>query len=294
MGHKPVMAAAVTDHLVWDRDGLYVDGTIGCANHARLILKELSEKGSLWGFDWDEEMLEKARVELAGEAERVRLFSEPFSCIGSRLQEAGKQAHGIFLDLGLNSAVLDSKERGFLYREADAPLDMRMDKRRTETAEQLLNETSERDLVQIFRELGEVRSARSAARAIVEARQKSRLTTAGDLVAALRKGGALRGGVSELSRLYQAVRLKINSELEDLDAFLESVADWLLPKGRLVVLTYESLSDRRVKSLQRSKREDGSNLFRSLVRRVLRPDRDEVRTNTRARSAKLRAMERMT
>jgi 16S rRNA (cytosine1402-N4)-methyltransferase len=293
MGHQPVLAAAVSEHLVWDRDGLYVDGTIGCAMHARGILDRLTSKGRLWGFDWDEQMLDVARRQLASEQARVRLFDEPFSQIGLRLQQAGERAHGIFLDLGLNSAVLDDSSRGFTYRDASAALDMRMDRRRQRTAARLINEGSEHELMMLFKNLGEARSPRAAARAIVQGRKQRPLQTAGDLVTALRRGGALRGGASELSRLWQAIRYWVTEELDDLDHFLAGVADWLLPQGRLVVLSYESLCDRRVKALHSASGSSRTNRFRLLTRRALRPDREEIRTNPRARSAKLRAMERI-
>jgi 16S rRNA (cytosine1402-N4)-methyltransferase len=292
MGHQPVLAVAVAEYLVWDQDGLYVDGTVGCAMHARGILDRLTSKGRLWGFDWDEQMLELARRQLAAERTRVRLFDEAFSRIGARLQEAGERAHGIFLDLGLNSVALDDSERGFRYRDAGAPLDMRMDRRRKQTAATLLNEATEEELLALARSLGEVRSARAAVRAIVRAREQAPLRCAGDLVVALRRGGALRGGAAELSRLWQALRFRVNEELEDLDAFLAEVAEWLVPQGRLVVISYESLSDRRVKALHRAG-PGGARSFRLLTRRVVRPDREEIRKNPRARSAKLRAMERI-
>jgi 16S rRNA (cytosine1402-N4)-methyltransferase len=294
MGHKPVLAAAAIDHLVWDRDGLYIDGTIGCGGHAGLILERLSPSGLLWGFDWDRAMLERVSAVLRDASSRLRLFHAPFSRIGEHLASEGIRAHGILLDLGLNSAALDEPDRGFRYSAPDAPLDMRMDRDRLETAGDLLKGCSEDELARIFAELGEARRPRAAARAIVDARVATPLRTSGDLVRVLQRARAVPGGPAELSRIFQALRLRVNRELEDLDLFLEGVSEWLVPRGRLVVISYESLSDRRVKSLQRPTGEAGGHArFRKLTPHVLRPDRDETLDNPRARSAKLRALERM-
>ncbi len=294
MGHLPVLAAAACDLLVWDPDGLYVDGTIGCAGHALAILSRLSPKGRLWGFDWDQAMLAQARAALAHEDVRVRLFHEPFSLIGGQLAAASTTAHGILIDLGLNSAVLNDRDRGFSYKDPDAPLDMRMDRTRPQTAAELLGQSDEEDLARIFRDLGEARRPRAAARAVVHARERAPLRTAGDLVRALRLARAIPGGPSELSRIFQAIRFAVNGELEDLDRFLEGAPDWILPGGRLVVISYESQSDRRVKMLSRQVAGGPrAPAFRAIHRRVVRPDRDEIRNNPRARSAKLRALERM-
>jgi 16S rRNA (cytosine1402-N4)-methyltransferase len=293
MGHKPVLAAAAVEYLVWDPDGLYVDGTIGCGGHARPILDRLSPEGFLWGFDWDASMLDAAALALRDSVSRIRLFRESFARIGDRLASEGRRAHGILLDLGLNSAALDEKERGFRYSDPEAPLDMRMDRSRPGTARDLLEGASEDELARIFAELGEARRPRAAARAITHARADRPLRNSGDLVHALERARAIPGGPAELSRIFQALRLEVNHELEELDHFLANVAEWIVPGGRLVVIAYESLSDRRVKSLGRpTGGAGGESRFRKLTPHVLRPDRDEILDNPRARSAKLRALER--
>jgi 16S rRNA (cytosine1402-N4)-methyltransferase len=293
MGHKPVLAVETIDQLLWDPDGLYVDGTVGCGGHARLILERLSPRGTLWGFDWDGAMLETAGEALREFSGRVRLFRESFARIGDRLAAESRRAHGILLDLGLNSAVLDERDRGFRHSDAEAPLDMRMDRSRPGTARDLLEGASEDELARIFKDLGEARRPRAAARAIVQARTSRPMRTSGDLVHVLERARAVPGGPAELSRIFQALRLEVNHELDELDYVVANAADWLLPGGRLVVISYESLSDRRVKSLQRpSSGAEGGPRFRKLTPHVLRPDRDEIRDNPRARSAKLRALER--
>ncbi|MDM7913735.1 MAG: 16S rRNA (cytosine(1402)-N(4))-methyltransferase RsmH [Candidatus Eisenbacteria bacterium] len=249
--HEPVLVDVVAEMLVTDPSGLYVDGTVGGAAHARKILERLSPEGCLWGFDWDEGMLEIARRRLSSDSERVTLFHDPFSQIGARLAGAGRRAHGVLLDLGLNTEVLDDPARGFQYRDPSSPLDMRMDRRRERTAASILNGSSEEDLLRLFRERGELRRPRAAARAIVRERERAPLATSGDLIRGLRRGGALSGGPAELSRLYQALRFEVNGELEELDAALRQAPEWLVVSGRLAVLSYESLSDRRVKQVDR-------------------------------------------
>jgi 16S rRNA (cytosine1402-N4)-methyltransferase len=294
--HTPVLAESVADLLVTDPDALYVDGTIGSAGHALTILTRLSPRGRLWGFDWDPEMIDIARERIGLGEPRVELACAPLSEIPGRLSSRGEQAQGILADLGLNSVVLDRTERGFRYRDPAAPLDMRMDRRRSLTAATVLNEAGEAELEQLFREAGEVRRSRAVARAVVTARGRAPLRTAGDLLHALRRA-RVPAPPAELSRIYQALRYRVNAELEDLDLFLAAAASALAPGGRLVVLSYESITDRRVKTLARAAEaadagaRSGPHL-RALQRRVVKPAREEVVQNPRARSARLRALER--
>lgn len=291
--HNPVLAESVADLLVTDPDDLYVDGTIGSAGHALAILARLSPRGRLWGFDWDPEMIPIARERIGPDEPRVRLACAPLSQVAARLAGEGERARGILADLGLNSLVLDSTERGFRYRNPQAPLDMRMDRRGGRTAADVLNGTSEVELRRILREAGEVRRAPAVARAIVAARGRAPLRTAGDLLHALRRA-RVPAPPAELSRIYQALRYQVNEELEDLDRFLAEVASALAPRGRLVVLSYESITDRRVKALGKAPviPMPGPRLH-ALQRRVMKPDREEIAKNPRARSARLRALERM-
>ncbi|MBD3163056.1 MAG: 16S rRNA (cytosine(1402)-N(4))-methyltransferase RsmH, partial [Candidatus Eisenbacteria bacterium] len=279
MGHLPVLAETAVDLLVRDPNGLYVDGTIGAANHTLLLLETLDSNGRVWGFDWDQEMLEIARDKLEHQGDRVELFAEPFSRIGTRLAERDRHAHGILIDLGLNSEALDAKDRGFRYRDADAPLDMRMDRRREGTAADYLADATEEELAETLRELGEVRNARAVARALVEARRSRPIRTSGDLVGALRRAGQLRGGAADLSRIYQALRLRTTGEIEEIDRLIAGVPDWLIPGGRLVVLSYESISDRKIKSLRGGPGRENASPLRPLNRKVIRPTRDEIASN---------------
>jgi len=292
--HLPVLASQAVDLLVRDPDGLYVDGTVGCAAHARLVLERLSLSGRLWGFDWDEEMLACARATLAADSARIRLFHAPFSTIGAELARAGTLATGILIDLGLNSAVLDDPARGFTYRHPDSPLDLRMDRSRPVTAADVLASEPEDELEKLFREFGEVRRPRAVARAITSERARRPIATAGDLALTLRRARALHGGPAELSRVYQALRYRVNEELDEIDRLLAGVAGWIVPGGRLITISYESLSDRRIKALHRKSGAAGHPApFRLLTSHVIRPGRDEIHANPRARSAKLRALERI-
>ncbi len=290
--HIPVMVAAAADFLVWDPAGLYIDATLGRAGHFRAFLDRISPEGRLWGFDWDGELLARTRTLFADAGERVRFFHAPFSSIGAELERAGESAHGIFVDLGLSSDALNDPERGLQYRDPSARLDMRMDRTRSLTAATVVAESSEDELERIFSELGETRRPAVAARAIVRERATRPILTAGDLVSVLRRARAIPGGPSELSRIFQSLRYVVNGELEELDELLDNAPRWLVPGGRLVVISYESLTDRRVKARCRPAASDETPAFRMLHRHVLRPDREEIRANPRARSAKLRALER--
>lgn len=290
MRHEAVMVAETVAHLIGHPAGLYIDGTVGQAGHATRILSELSAGGRLWGFDWDAEMLKYASTALCADR-RVQLFNEGFSRIGGRLAARGAKADGILLDLGLNSAVLDDADRGFLHKDPDAVLDMRMDRARPLTAAEVIARYSEPELERVFREYGESRKPAVAARAIVQARRRAPIEHAGDLIGVLRRARAVPGGPAELSRIWQALRYEVNQELVELADFIRGVHDWITSGGRLCVISYESISDRMVKSLH--KRMGGGESFRLVTGHVVKPARDEVLRNPRARSAKLRVMERM-
>lgn len=290
--HIPVMLAASTDFLVWDPSGLYVDGTLGAGGHFRSFFDRLTPQGRLWGFDWDAALLERTRTLFVDAGARIRFFHAPFSQIGSELSRSGETAHGIFVDLGLSSDALDDPERGLKHSDPSAPLDMRMDRSRSVTAADVVAQASEDELTRIFRDLGEARRPGTAARAIVRERTTHPILTSGDLVSVLRRARALPGGPAELSRIFQSLRYAVNDELDELDRLLDEAPEWLVPGGRLVVITYESLSDRRVKARCKSTTPGTRPAFRMLHKHVVRPDREELRANPRARSAKLRALER--
>jgi len=267
--------------------GLYVDGTLGLGGHAAAILERSAPAGRLLGLDKDSDALERAAERLGPFGERARLAHADYREIPSLLGD--ERADGILLDLGVSSLQLDAPERGFSFR-AEGPLDMRMDQSQGETAAEVVNRTREDDLADLIYRFGEERASRRIARAIVAARRQSRIRTTTELAAIVRRAaGRSRPGLDPATRTFQALRIHVNGELEELGTALRSLAECLAPRGRLAVIAFHSLEDREVKQTFRAL---GANGFTVLTRRPLRPGPDEVRVNPRSRSARLRAVER--
>jgi 16S rRNA (cytosine1402-N4)-methyltransferase len=265
-----------------------VDGTVGLGGHAAELLRRSAPDGRLLGIDRDGETLERARAALLPFASRARLVHGDYREIPALL--GGEKAAGILLDLGLSSAQLDEPERGFSF-QAEGPLDMRMDRTRGETAGEVVNRRPERELADLIYRYGEEPASRRIARAIVEARRRSRIETTTALAEIVRgaAGRSRRPGLHPATRTFQALRIRVNRELEALGATLEALALCLAPGGRLAVIAFHSLEDREVKVTFRALLAQG---FAALTRRPIRPSAEEVRENPRARSARLRAIER--
>jgi 16S rRNA (cytosine1402-N4)-methyltransferase len=270
-------------------DRLYVDGTVGEGGHAEAILFRITQAGELWGFDRDPMVLQAAAARLAPFTSHFRLFQRSYAQLGEILEEAGRPAAaGILLDLGLSSYLLASSGRGFSFQR-DEPLDMRFDPEGPgPTAAQLLNTLPQSELARIFRDYGEEPRARIIARRIIAARRKVPWRTTGQLAAV---AGPVRSRVHPATRIFQALRIAVNRELEELEHFLEGVPAWLEPGGRLAVISYHSLEDRLVK--QRSLAWEKTGVMRRLVKKPLTPNLEEIRGNPRARSAKLRLVEKI-
>ncbi len=264
-----------------------MDGTVGCGGHAEQILRRLDSRGRLLAADWDGEALEIAKQRLAPYRGRVSFYRSSFAEAPSLLQRAGVQGFsGILLDLGLSSLQL-SAARGFSFREK-APLDMRMDGSRRRTAAEIVNGWPVEKLERLLREYGEERSARRIARGLVRQRP---FTDTAELAAAVAKGaGGRHGRIHPATRTFQALRLAVNGELDELGRFLRVAPGLLCAGGRLVIIAFESLMDRIVKQYLRG---EGADFFKMLTRKPIRPGREESRENRRARSAKLRAAERL-
>jgi 16S rRNA (cytosine1402-N4)-methyltransferase len=288
VGHQPVLLAESLELLAVRGGGLYVDGTVGLGGHAAELLRRSAPDGRLLGIDRDGETLERARAALLPFASRARLVHGDYREIPALL--GGEKAAGILLDLGLSSAQLDEPERGFSF-QAEGPLDMRMDRTRGETAGEVVNRRPERELADIIYRYGEEPASRRIARAIVEARRRSRIETTTALAEIVRgaAGRSRRPGLHPATRTFQALRIRVNRELEALGATLEALALCLAPGGRLAVIAFHSLEDREVKVTFRALLAQG---FAALTRRPIRPSAEEVRENPRARSARLRAIER--
>jgi 16S rRNA (cytosine1402-N4)-methyltransferase len=298
--HAPVLSHDVRTRLVTAPDGRYVDATLGGGGHARALLDALGSEGVVLGIDRDDDALAAARDRLAGEREagRFRAVRGTFGDLQALLEaEDFVPVDGLLLDLGVSSYQIDDPERGFSFQE-EGPLDMRMD-RRGLSAEQIVNDWAERDLRDTLREYGEERRAGTVAHAIVEARP---LGTTRELAEAVRSVVPPPDETKTLARVFQALRIVVNAELEELEQVLEQSPDLVRPGGRIAVISYHSLEDRRVKRFLRYGNFEGTprrDLYGNLVapwretpREPIEAGEAEVEANPRARSARLRVAER--
>ena len=306
LGHEPVMQADVVRLLLpMPRPGLrLVDSTVGLGGHAEALLEAAPPDAQLLGLDRDPMALERARERLGRFGDRVHLVRSRFSGLPRAMDGLGwDRADAILADLGVSSMQLDDAQRGFSFR-TDAPLDMRMDPSHGESAAELIRRLDEGELGQLLRELGEEPAARRIARSIKRADESP--TTTGALRAAVHRAvGPRRGRSHDRSTLtFQALRIAVNGELDELDLWLAALPGRLAPQGRAVVLAYHSLEDRRVKrAFQHWARScvcppelpicqcGGQARATALTRRVGKPTAEEVERNPRARSARLRAIE---
>ncbi|MEW5932388.1 MAG: 16S rRNA (cytosine(1402)-N(4))-methyltransferase RsmH [Bacillota bacterium] len=290
--HRPVMVAQVVELLGVKPGGTYVDCTVGEGGHAAAIMDRAGPGGRLLGLDWDGEALAAARERLAPWGSAVRLRQEPFFRLAEILAEEGMgPVDGVLFDLGVSSRHLDDPARGFSY-QYEGPLDMRMDRRQALTAADLVNGLGEDDLAFIIARYGEERWARRIARSIVQRRARSPLRTTTDLVAAIRDAipaPARRKGGHPARRTFQALRIAVNRELEQLEQALDQAADGCRPGGRVCVISFHSLEDRIVKRRFLALARAGRGTV--LTRRPLVPGPEEVRENPRSRSARLRGFE---
>jgi 16S rRNA (cytosine1402-N4)-methyltransferase len=298
--HIPVLCDAAVRILVSDPSWTYVDGTLGGGGHAEAICERLSVSGRLIACDRDEDALAFSRERLTRFADRITIVHTDLASISNFLRQAGPIG-GLLLDLGVSSFQLDEVSRGFSFRSVD-PLDMRMDRRQSRTAADLVNGSSERLLADILFHYGEERAARRIARAIVACRP---LRTTGDLSRVVERAVGAHFLQKSLARVFQALRIEVNQELDQLRTALETVTPLLRRGGRLVVISYHSLEDRIVKDFFREQAADrvpsGHRLIpdaprvpvlRILTRRPVVASPEEVETNPRGRSAKLRAAEK--
>jgi 16S rRNA (cytosine1402-N4)-methyltransferase len=306
--HRPVLLEETLRFLAPERGGLFIDCTVGLGGHSEAILNSSGETRVL-GMDLDPAALEYARQRLASFGERFRAFQTNFRDIREVLQQANEHdPNGILVDLGVSSLQFDSPERGFSFR-FDTPLDMRMDPTTGETAADLLQQLPESEIARIIFEYGEERHSRRIARRIVERREQGKpITTTTELADLVRlaAGGHKRYQIHPATRTFQALRIAVNHELEGLGEFVESAVDLLIPYGRFVGISFHSLEDRILKrELRRLSGhcecpprlpvcECGAReAVEVLTRRPVVPGEREVEENPRARSAKLRAVERI-
>ncbi len=269
---------------------VYVDGTVGLGGHSAAILERSAPDGFLVGFEWHAPSLAWAQERLKAYEGRFVLVRENFARVKEVLEELGRlPVDGLLLDLGVSSYLLEGSGRGFSFLR-DEPLDMRMDDRLTVTAKDLVNQLSPLQLEELIRSFGEEKFARRIARAICEARRKAPIRTSKELaeIVAQAVPRGREGKIHPATRTFQALRLAVNQELENLKRFLEAAPEVLRPGGRLVIISFHSLEDRLVKHALRA-----DERLRVLTKKPVSPSSEEVLRNPRARSAKLRAAERV-
>jgi 16S rRNA (cytosine1402-N4)-methyltransferase len=293
IGHVPVLTTEALEYLRAERGGVYVDCTVGLGGHARALLEAGATR--VIGVDRDLQALAAARETLAPWAERVELVHADYRDLDEVLEQRGiRLVNGTLADLGVSSLQFDTPGRGFSFQR-DEPLDMRMDTSTGDTAAVVVARSTERELADGIYAYGEERFSRRIARAIVAARREQPIETTGRLAAIVRRALPRRGymRIDPATRTFQALRIWVNRELEGLDRFLEAAVRRLHAGARLVVITFHSLEDRIVKHTLRALEHSGDAAVKVLTKKPIGPSDEEVLRNPRARSAKLRAAERL-
>jgi len=293
IGHVPVLTAEALQYLQPGRGGLFVDCTIGLGGHTRALLEGGATR--VIGLDRDPAALTAAGAALASWGDKVELVHADFRMLDAILDARGIQVvDGALADLGVSSLQLDGPNRGFSFQR-DEPLDMRMDTTMGETAADIVSRSTEQELADAIYKYGEERFSRRVARAIVVARRAEPIATTGRLAAIVRRAVPRRGyqRIDPATRTFQALRIWLNRELEGLDRFLEAAARRLRRGARLVVITFHSLEDRIVKHTLRALAAGADASLAVLTKKPVVPGASEVEHNPRARSAKLRAAERV-
>lgn len=304
--HQPVLLEEALTALNIKPDGCYVDGTFGRGGHSQEIIKQLGESGKLLAFDKDPQAIAQAET-IAANDERLQVKQGSFTQLKQTVEELGWQGKvdGIFLDLGVSSPQLDDAQRGFSFR-FDGPLDMRMDPGHGLSASQWLASAEEKDIAQVLFDYGEERFGRRIARAIVEARQEQPINTTKRLASIVAAANpSHEKGKNPATRSFQAIRIFINQELEDLKTCLAQAIDLLAPGGRLVVISFHSLEDRIVKRFIREQckgddfpldlpvMHEQLNQNMKMVGKAIKAGKNELKENPRARSAVMRVAERL-
>lgn len=307
--HKSVLLEETIDSLMVKPDGIYVDGTLGGGGHASEVCRRLGEGGRLIGIDQDADAIRAASERLKPYGDHVTVMRSNYVNIAQILSDLGiEKVNGIYLDLGVSSYQLDTAERGFTYRDENAPLDMRMDQRNTKTAADIVNTYTESDLYRIIRDYGEDKFAKNIAKHIVKRREEKPIETAGELTEVIKTAIPMKvraTGGHPAKRTFQAIRIELNQELEVLKNSIDTMIDLLAPGGRLSIITFHSLEDRIVKNRFRTnenpcicppgfpvcmcgKKSKG----KVITRKPILPSEVEMEENPRAKSAKLRVFER--
>lgn len=308
--HRPVLLEETIESLKIRPDGIYVDGTLGGAGHARQVCKRLSEKGRFVGIDQDDCALQAAgeRLKEFGKNVRIDCVKSNYCQMKSVLENLGiDKVDGILLDIGVSSYQLDNAERGFTYRE-DAPLDMRMDQSSSFSAKDVVNQYDEMQLYRVIRDYGEEKFAKNIAKHIVAARQEKEIETTGELIEIIKASipAKVRAtGGHPAKRTFQAIRIEVNRELEVLQDSIDEMIDLLNDGGRLCIITFHSLEDRIVKNKFRENEDPcicpknfpvcvcgRKSRGKVITRKPIVPSEQEVQENKRSKSSKLRVFEK--
>ena len=308
--HYSVLLNETIENLNIKPDGIYVDGTLGGGGHAYQVASRLSEKGRLIGIDQDADAIAAAGERLKEFGDKITIIRSNYANMKEELHRIGvEKVDGIVLDLGVSSFQLDTPERGFTYRDENAPLDMRMDDRQSLTAKDIVNGYSEMDLYRIIRDYGEDKFAKNIAKHIVQERAKKPIETTGELTEIIRASIPMKVQVTgghPAKRTFQAIRIELNKELEVLQNNLDDMIDLLNPGGRICIITSHSLEDRIEKT--NFKRNENpctcpsdfpvcvcgkKSKGKVVTRKPILPSEEELEVNSRSKSAKLRVFERV-
>ena len=308
--HYSVLLNETIENLNIKPDGIYVDGTLGGGGHAYQVASRLSEKGRLIGIDQDADAIAAAGERLKEFGDKITIIRSNYANMKEELHRIGvEKVDGIVLDLGVSSFQLDTPERGFTYRDENAPLDMRMDDRQSLTAKDIVNGYSEMELYRIIRDYGEDKFAKNIAKHIMQERAKKPIETTGELTEIIRASIPMKVQVTgghPAKRTFQAIRIELNKELEVLQNNLDDMIDLLNPGGRICIITFHSLEDRIVKT--NFKRNENpctcpsdfpvcvcgkKSKGKVVTRKPILPSEEELEVNSRSKSAKLRVFERV-
>ena len=308
--HYSVLLNETIENLNIKPDGIYVDGTLGGGGHAYQVASRLSEKGRLIGIDQDADAIAAAGERLKEFGDKITIIRSNYANMKEELHRIGvEKVDGIVLDLGVSSFQLDTPERGFTYRDENAPLDMRMDDRQSLTAKDIVNGYSEMNLYRIIRDYGEDKFAKNIAKHIVQERAKKPIETTVELTEIIRASIPMKVQVTgghPAKRTFQAIRIELNKELEVLQNNLDDMIDLLNPGGRICIITFHSLEDRIVKT--NFKRNENpctcpsdfpvcvcgkKSKGKVVTRKPILPSEEELEVNSRSKSAKLRVFERV-
>ena len=308
--HYSVLLNETIENLNIKPDGIYVDGTLGGGGHAYQVASRLSEKGRLIGIDQDADAIAAAGERLKEFGDKITIIRSNYANMKEELHRIGvEKVDGIVLDLGVSSFQLDTPERGFTYRDENAPLDMRMDDRQSLTAKDIVNGYSEMDLYRIIRDYGEDKFAKNIAKHIVQETATKPIETTGELTEIIRASIPMKVQVTgghPAKRTFQAIRIELNKELEVLQNNLDDMIDLLNPGGRICIITFHSLEDRIVKT--NFKRNENpctcpsdfpvcvcgkKSKGKVVTRKPILPSEEELEVNSRSKSAKLRVFERV-